>query len=281
MVRNKAILTGAAALLAVTSGCSKKPGGQVVAVVNGEEITSQELNAELENAHIPPGADQSKVMPVLLQRIVDRKLVTQLAKNDGLDKTPVYLAQSRILDENLLANQYAGKIAKTIALPDAAAIDSYIAANPTIFGQRKRYTLNQLVFNQPTDPNFLARLQPAHTLDAIAAILTAAKLPFARGVGKLDSGALPPEIATKIAALPAGEPFLLPDNGRIVASVIQSADPVPVTPEQAKPIAVNILRQKALQDAVTRKLAAARSSAKISYGAGFAPPAKPAGAAGQ
>lgn len=281
-MQNKAIMmAGAAALLVATSGCSKKPGGQVVAVVNNEEITQQELNAELQNARIPPGADQKKVMPVLLQRIVDRKLVTQLAKSDGLDKTPAYLAQSRILQENLLANQYATKISKTITLPDAAAVDAFISSNPTIFYQRKRYTLNQIVFNQPADPAFLQKLGPAHSLDAIAAILTAAQVQFVRGVGKLDSGAIPPEIATKIGALPAGEPFLLPDNGRIVASVIQSAEPVPVTPEEAKPGAVNMLRQKALQDALGKKLEEARSAAKISYEDGFAPPPKPAAAPAQ
>ncbi len=276
-MRNKAIMmAGAAAALVLIGGCSKKPGGQVVAVVNGEEITQQELNAELQNAHIPPNVDQQKVMPALLQRVVDRKLVTQLAKTDGLDKTPTYLAQSRILDENLLANQYAGKIAKTLPLPDTAAVDTFISSNPTIFGQRKRYTLNQIVFNQPSDPAFLQKLGPAHTLDAIAAILTASQVQFVRGVGKLDTGAIPPEIATKIAALPPGEPFLLPDNGRIVASVIASADPVPVTPEEARPAALNILRQKALQDALGKKLEAARASAKISYEDGFAPPPKPA-----
>ena len=275
-MRNNAILmAGAAALLIVLSGCSKKPGGQVVAVVNGEEITQQELNAELQNAHVPANIDQKKVMPALLQRVVDRKLVTQLAKDDGLDKTPAYLEQLRIAQENLLANQYVAKIAKTISLPDPAAVDAFIASSPTIFSQRKRYTLNQIVFAQPSDPTLITKLEPAHTLDAIAAVLSAAQVQFSRGVGKLDSAAIPPAIAAKIAALPPGEPFLLPDNGRIVASVIASVETVPVDPDQAKPAAVAMLRKKALGDALQAKLAAAHASAKISYEPGFAPPAKP------
>lgn len=278
-MRDKAkMMAGAAALLIVLSGCSKKPGGQVVAVVNNEEITQQELNAELQNAHIPEGVDQKKVMPALLQRVVDRKLVTQLAKTDGLDKTPAYLAQLRILQENLLVNQYAQKIAKAVSLPDAAAVDAFISANPTIFSQRKRYTLDQLVFTQPADASILQKLGPAHSLDAIAAILTAAHTQFVRGSGKLDSAGIPPQIATKIASLPPGEPFLLPDNGRIVASVITATEPLPVSPTDARPAAVNLMRQKGLSDAIGKKLEAARSSAKISYEAGFAPPpsAKPA-----
>jgi len=278
-VRNKSIMMGsAAALLVILSGCTKKPGGQVVAVVNGEEITQQELNAELENAHIPQGVDQKQVMPALLQRIVDRKLINQLAKKDGLDKTPAYLGQLRIVQENLLANQFAGKIAKTVSLPDGGSVDAFINSNPSIFSQRKRYTLNQLAFVQPADPTFLQKLQPAHSLDAVAAVLTAANVQFVRGVGKLDTGAIPPAIASKIAALPPGEPFLLPDNGHIVASVIASADPVPVSPDEAKASAVNMIRQKSLADAVGKKLEAARSAASISYGAGFAPPPKAAAA---
>lgn len=281
-MRNKAIMmTGAAALLVILSGCSKKPGGQVVAVVNGEEITQQELNTELQNAHIPPGVDQKLVMPALLQRVVDRKLITQLAKTDGLDKTPAYLDQLRIGQENLLANQYASKIAKTIALPDAATVDAFIAGNPSMFSQRKRYVLNQLVFAQPTDPKFLQKLQPTHSLDAIAAVLTASQIQFVRGVGKLDTGAIPSAISARIAALPAGEPFLLPDNGRLVASVIQSTEAIPPSADEAKASAVNMIRQKALGDAVGKKLEAARSSAAIAYQTGFAPPPKPAAAPAQ
>ena len=167
--------TGAAALLVVLSGCTKKPGGQVVAVVNGVEITQQELNTELQGANVPEGADQKKVMPVLLQRVIDRKLVAQLAKSVGLDKTPAYLTQLRVIQENLLVNQYAQKIAKTINLPDAAALDDFINGHPTIFTQRKRYTLNQIVFAPPSDPAVLQQLEPTHSLDAIAAVLTRAR----------------------------------------------------------------------------------------------------------
>lgn len=272
-MRNKAkMMTGAAALLVVLSGCSKKPGGQVVAVVNGEEITQQELNVELQSAHIPQGVDQKKIMPALLQRVVDRKLINQLAKSDGLDKTPAYLAQIRVTQENLLANQYAQKIAKTISLPDGAAVDAFINNSPTIFSQRKRYSLSQLVFTPPTDQAVLQKLEPTHSLDAIAAVLTAAQVPFARGVGSLDTASIPPQVATKIASLAPGEPFLLPDNGRIVASVIQTVQPLPVPSDEAKPAAVNMIRQKSLQEAVGKKLEAARSSATISYETGFAPP---------
>ena len=272
MRKTQIAMTGVSAFLIALGGCHKKPGGQVVAVINGEEITQQELNTELRNAHVPDSVDHKKVMPLLLQRVIERTLLDQLATKDGLDKTPAFLDEERAMHDNLLATDYAAKVSKTITMPDPAVVDAYIAQNPTVFGARKRYTLAQIVFPQPSDPSLIKKLEPVHTLDAIAAVLNAAQVPFVRGVGKLDTAAVPAVIANKIAGLPAGEPFLLPDNGRIVASVVQSVEAVPMPADQAKPAATNLLRQKALSDALRQKVDAARTSATISYAPGFAPP---------
>lgn len=272
MNRKLKFVAGTAAMLVLLSGCEKKVGGQVVAVVNGEEITQQQLNAELNGAQLQPGADKKAVMAQLLQRVVDRTLLVQQAKADGLDQSPAYLEQARRQQEALLVNMLAGKMAKNIALPDNSAVSSFISGNPTMFAGRKRYTLDQIVFPQPSDMTLVKELQPAHSLEAIATILTAKGVQFQRGNGQVDSGMLPPEVAARIAALPAGEPFLIPDNGRLVASVIKSAEPVATPEDQAKPAALNVLRQQALAEAMRKQVAKSRAAAKIEYQPGFAPP---------
>jgi peptidyl-prolyl cis-trans isomerase C len=271
--RKLKFVAGTAAMLVLLSGCEKKVGGQVVAVVNGEEITQQQLNAELNGAQLQPGADKKAIMAQLLQRVVDRTLLVQQAKADGLDQSPAYLEQARRQQESLLVNMLAGKMAKNISLPDNSAVSSFIAGNPTMFAGRKRYTLDQIVFPQPTDMSVVKDLQPAHSLEEIAQILTAKGIQFQRGNGQVDSGMLPPEVASRIAALPAGEPFLIPDNGRLVASVIKSAEAVATPEDQAKPAALNVLRQQALAEAMRKQVTKSRSTAKIEYQPGFAPPA--------
>lgn len=272
MNRKFKFVAGTAAMLVLLSGCEKKVGGQVVAVVNGEEITQQQLNAELNGAQLQPGADKKAIMAQLLQRVVDRTLLVQQAKADGLDQSPAYLEQARRQQESLLVNMLAGKMAKNISLPDNSAVSNFIAGNPTMFAGRKRYTLDQIVFPQPSDMSVVKDLQPAHSLEAIAQILTAKGIQFQRGNGQVDSGMLPPEVATRIAALPEGEPFLIPDNGRLVASVIKSAEPVATPDDQAKPAALNVLRQQGLAEAMRKQVAKSRSTAKIEYQPGFAPP---------
>ena len=91
-VRSKIII--AVGLALVISGCNKKAEGQTVAVVNGEEITAAELNAELSNAKAPPGLDKKDVRSRVLQQMIDRRLLAQQATKDGVEKSPDFLNRS-------------------------------------------------------------------------------------------------------------------------------------------------------------------------------------------
>ena len=273
---NKVTLGVSVALLVLVTGCQKKVGGQVVAVVNGEEITQQDVNAELQGASVPPTADKKAVTNQIIQRIVDRTLLVQKAKAEGLDKSPTYLEQVRHAQDAIAVNLLEGKAAKGVALPDSNAIDTFIAGNPSLFAGRKVYKLDQLVFGQPSDPTVLRKLQPAHTLDAVAAVLTASNIQFTRGSSQLDTGSVPPAIATKIAQLPHGEPFIAPERGQIFVSVVVAEQNNPTPAEQARTAAVNILRQQAIGAAMQKQLETARTAAKLQYEPGFAPTKKPA-----
>ncbi len=110
---------------------------------------------------------------------------------------------------------------------------------------------------------------------AIETALRESNVQFQAGTGALDTVGVPPEVAKRIAALPPGEPFLVPQNGQLVASVIKSATAVPEQPQQAKPAAIELIRRQSVDKAMRKQLAGERSSAKIEYAPGFAPPPKP------
>jgi len=265
---------GLAVAVLALAACDKKPGGQVVAVVNGEEISQQELNAELNGAQVPQGAQRQQVMNQLLARVIDRKLLVQQAKKEGLDKTPAYLDQVRRGEENLLVNLLAGKQAKAIAVPDAGAVNSFVSGNPSLFSGRKRYALDQVAFAIPADKTVLQKLAPVHTLDGVVQVLQANNIQFQRGSTTLDTGTIPPELAQRIAGLPAGEPFVVPANGQLVASVVRSSTDAPTPQAQVTPAATEFLRQQSLRTAMGKQLDGVRKEAKIEYGQGFSAPAK-------
>ena len=101
-MRNKimaGLLMGTALVLA---GCGKGGAepekGQVVATINGKDVTIHELNAELQGANVPANisADQKKqIEQAALQQVVNRRILADIARERGLDKTPMFLLQEK------------------------------------------------------------------------------------------------------------------------------------------------------------------------------------------
>jgi len=91
--------------MAALAGCDGGPvSGQVVAVVDGEEITIPELNAEARARGLVIGTDRA-LRDRVLQDLIDRKLLVQAALDRKLDRTPDHLLAKRRSDEMLLANE--------------------------------------------------------------------------------------------------------------------------------------------------------------------------------
>ena len=272
------LLAGGLVGALLLAGCHKEPKGQVVAIVNGDEISMQELNGELQGVRIPDNVDRNVLRKEVLERVIDRKLIVQKAKDQGIDKTPEYINQKRRLDENLLVNILGEKISQTVPTPDDRDVQQYIADNPSQFAQRERLLLDQLQFAPPKDLKKLMALRDDHTLDAVAAGLQQLGLPFSRGKGVIDTGQLDPQLMQKINQLPPGEPFVLPSNGQLVASVIVSREPIATPTNVARQAAAAAVRRKALLLESKAQIARARATAEIQYQAGFAPDPKKAAA---
>jgi peptidyl-prolyl cis-trans isomerase C len=261
------------------AGCSKKPTDQVVAVVNGEEISLPELNAELGTAQVPEGVDKKAVQQQLLQRLVDRRLLAQSAKEQGLDRDPAYIVEQRRVQESLLVEKLAKKTNDSIPVPTAADIDKYISGNPTMFAGRQLYTVDQLAFATPADVSKLRALEPAKTMDQVIAVLRGMGIGFQRANRVVDSATVPPEQMNKITSLPKGEPFVVPSNGQVTVNVITGGRAEALPDTQARQVAVRLLRSQSLAKLGEARLKEARGKAKIEYQTGFAPPATPAAGA--
>ncbi|GAA0743711.1 peptidyl-prolyl cis-trans isomerase, EpsD family [Sphingomonas sp. ABOLD] len=280
------LVTAAAAAALAVSGCGSKDGkldkGQVVASVDGDEITIFELNAEVQAAPTPAGTDRKLAEQLALQRIIERKILSKIAREQKLDKTPAFLIQQRRADELILTTMLRDKIAGGVAQPTEAEITQYQAAHPDRFAQRKIYSIDQIVFPAPSSADKFKQFAPLKTLDQLAAKLTADGTQFRRAPTQLDTAALPPEIAGKIAALPAAEMFILPTQQGLTANVITATTVQPVPADQAHALALNALRNerfsKAADAQLNERLKKARATVK--YQPGYqAPPQMQGGTA--
>ncbi len=273
------LVTAAAAAALAVSGCGSKESkldkGQVVATVDGDEITVFELNAELQASPAPAGTDRKLAEQLALQRVIERKILAKVAREQKLDKTPAFLIQQRRADELILTTMLRDRIAGGISQPTDAEIAQYQAAHPDRFAQRKIYSVEQILFPPPNSADKFKQFAPLKTLDQLAAKLTADGVQFRRAPTQIDTAALPPEIAGKIAALPATEMFILPTQQGLTANVIAATTVQPVPADQARELAASALRNerfaKAADAQLNDRLKKARATVKYQPGYG-APP---------
>jgi EpsD family peptidyl-prolyl cis-trans isomerase len=257
--------------------CNAEPTGQVVAVVNGEEITQAELNAEIAELPTATAGDKEEIRRQVLQQIIDRRLMAQVAKEEGFDRDPAFLTRERRLREGLLVQMYGQKQAESVRVPDSAAVKTYLAANPGKFAERATYLVDQIVFEMPSDPKVLNALEADKTLADVEKTLTRFNVKFSRGGNSLDTINVPTPMLKQILDLPPGEPFVIPGQGRVTVSVITGRQPVPTTEQEVAPLAAQEMRAESLSKLLQTRLEAARAKADISYQDGLAPKPKPAG----
>lgn len=270
MKRNMVLATSLLAMLAATSGCKREASGQVVAVVDGEEITAQEINAEI-GGKIPPKVDPKEVQRQTLQQIIDRRLIAKAAKDDGIDKDQEYLLKQRQVNDALLIQMLGQRTDRTFRIPDTGEIQKYMTAHPTMFAQRQILQTDRISIPTPVDMQKVSAIKDDHSMDAVAARLTALNIKFTRDTAPLDTAALPPEIIGRIHKLPPGEPFVIPQPGVLMVLLVTSSAPQPVAIDQARPVVVQLMRKEAVEKAIRQRLKTQRDAAKIEYQPGFAP----------
>ena len=268
----------AVAVSVLASGCQRKAEGQTVAVVNGEEVTAPDLNFALQMAKVPEGADKTKARNAVLEQLVDRRLLAEQARKEGIDKSPEYLNRLRRGEEDLLISMLADRRLNTAQLPADREIQNYMTTHPGMFANREMWQLDQVQFATPADAALRKQLDTAPTLDQLVSMLQERKLPFARQKNQLDTASVPQELYSKLVTIPTGKPFIITGGPRSVANVIVGREPRPIAGDKAKPAAVQAIRKTQTKKSLEGLLKSLRSSAKIEYQPGYAPaaPASPA-----
>ena len=256
------------------TGCQKKASGQAIAVVNDEEITAAELNDALGSDPSLGGAATKEARAAALQKLIDRKLLVQQARKDGLDKSPEYVNQQRRTNDEILINLLLSKRLNSSQVPSADAITRYQASRPEMFANREIWTLQQIQYPLQKDPTLNAALGKAQTLEEVAQLLTAKGVKFTRETRKLDTAVFPHAIYNQLTPLKPGEPFIAPGPDKAVASVITAREPAPLAGDQARTVAVNAMRRDEVETIVKDRVKNLRGSAKIDYQPGFEPAKK-------
>jgi EpsD family peptidyl-prolyl cis-trans isomerase len=223
-------------------------------------------------------AAQKAAQQAALQRIVQRVILANEAKAQGLDKDPNFALLSQRGDEALLGRLLATKMAASVPAPSVEEVQQFQQTNPNLFAERKIFDLDQIRLSQPSDPQFVKKLEPLKTLDDVANYLNQNHVPFQRGTNVMDSTAQNPKLLSAMLALPPHEVFLLSSGNEIFINEIRDTRISPLVGPPADKFALNSLKSQHIQEAVMRQLTniVAKARGTVHLNSEFIPAKAPA-----
>lgn len=263
------------ALTACGDGKAAQPKGQVVATVDGQEITRTQLRAEMRQNPAAAGDANARqqLEKAMLQQIVARKVLAEAARKDGVDKTPEFAMLRERAEEALLVQAYQEQLAKSVPAISRDEALKFMEANPDIFAQRKVFVVDQIRMARPADPALLERFRPLNTMEQVIALLQSENIPFQRGSDTLDTVGTDPNVVRQIVNLPPNEVFVIPLPAGILINQVRETRVQPFVGEPAERYARQVLANQRQQEVVAKQFNAVLNDAKksVSYGKGFEP----------
>lgn len=249
-----AVMIGCCGFLILLAACGKNggepsaAGGQVVARVGDQVVTTQELENEFRWTNVQPDKQKDPdIIKKVVSELVVRKYLLQQALAAKLDREPGVLLDLLRSREQVLENAFLARAVGSKA-PGKAEIDKYIANNPSKFADRKLFSVEQIGFPlASTSQSVIDANKDAKSLDEVDQQLTSAGIPHSRQMGTLSSSDIPQELYTALEAKKADNVFFVRSGPNGVFLKVKSEEVRPLGGEAAANLAWQLLRADALK----------------------------------
>lgn len=263
-------LLGAALVMALAlTGCGDDKGAkspsQVLARVNGNEITVLQLNYLLaQNQNLPKEQQRSK--QALLDELIQQELLVQMATEKKLDRNPNVLQAMEFAKRQVLAQAAAGQEMATIKEPGETELKAFYQANPQLFAERQLYSLAAfLVKADALTPEVGAALNGSTNDEQTASILKEHGINFTSTRTSAPAEALPEAVTKQLTKMQIGDIVQVNEAGNIVMMQLKGRTPAPMTYDQSRAAILQHLKQGKLQSEGSQKLEQLKQSAQIEY----------------
>lgn len=251
-------------LLLTLVACGEKKSAsssQVVANVDGQEITIHQVNNELAKT------GGSQVTKQLLEGLVARQLLVNAAKKDKLDTDPAVLADMERARNLVLAQSYVASKVKAPTRPLDQDVEDLYRKNPDWFAQRKQYEFAQLIIAGSNLTPELNRLmdQPGKRLEDIASWLDSHHIQYARQQVVKTSADLPPQMNASLKTMERGTLFVVIEGQTAILTSLQDVKSAPLSLAVATPQIQQYLVAQRQNQASEQLVERLRKDAKVEY----------------
>lgn len=260
------------ALLLVMAGCSKhddaaKSGSQVVAKVNGSEITVHQLNFALSKLGKLDQSQAKAASEKVLQQMVDLELLKQKSVDEKLDRDPNVLQVLEATKQQVLAQAYMQKVAAKQATPTAEEIKKFYETHPELFSERNVYVIQEFSVQDGMAhaSEIEAGINAAKGADEVAKWLKDNNYVFSANASRKAAEQLPLELLKKLNTLKAGDTLVVKSPQALVLLYLAKVDRQPVDLEKAKPVIQQFLVNSGQQTLIKSEVATLRKEAKVEF----------------
>lgn len=264
-------------LAAAISGCGKKEEGakaetQVVAKVNGKEISIHQLNFQLARAGNLSQEQLKEASKQLLARLVDQELFLQKAVEAKLDRDPKVMQAIESAKREILAQAYVEQQMSSANKPDQAAMDKFYAEHPELFEKRRIYRMQEMVVAAGKDK--LADIEQgaksAGDFNKIAEWLKQHDYKFSASANVRAAEQLPMELLPRLQQMKDGQMLIVPTRETINVVLLAASQDQPIDKGKAAPMIEKFLVAQGRNDVLKKSLEDLRAQAKIEYVGAFA-----------
>lgn len=247
---------------AQTASAKAAPADPVVARVNGREIrlsdlsdAAQQLPAEMRS--MPP----TMLYPMLLDQMIDRAAIVELARKRGMDKEPTVVRQMARAQDQALQTALIGRDVGPLVTETElrARYDREIAGKP---GEEEVHARHILLGSEADAKAVIAELKKGGDFAALAKARSTDKASGDGDLGFFKKGDMVPEFAAAAFGLKAGQITEAPVKTQFGWHVIR-VEARRTAPAPAFEEAYDSLRTKTIQEGVEKLLKEARAGLSV------------------
>ena len=261
------IIAFSAALLAGCKSMGGEPSGQVVAVVDGRELTTAQLEQMLVIEGVSPQDSTPEIRAQAFNNLIDQSLIVAAAEKQGLDKTPDFTRQLDQSRKLLLSQQYFAKMGSSqIVTP--TEVSQYYASHPYLYENRRRYTLSDVPVKYSSGIERYITLfnAPSATLEGLVSALKADGVSATISTKTLTADELPTVLAEKLSSMTPGTNVTFKMDDVQHFARIDSASLNPVALDLARNQIESIIQSEQFQRIANNENQRLRKAAKIELG---------------
>ena len=251
---------------------SKKPDSQVVAIVNGDEITIHQVNNQMAQMGQLDKSQAKLASKQVLAALVEQQLLKQQALNAKLDIDPRVQQAIESSKDQFLAQAYLEQLMQKAPKPSSSEIDAFYKEHPELFENRLIYRLQELVVDVSKDKSAEAEtnLKELKDINQIVKWIKDNNYVFTVNSNVKAAEQLPTALLKKLQVLKDGEVLQVPTGNTLNVIQIAASQTSPITRTKATPIIEQYFLNQNKKTLAKKEMIALNEKAKIEFSGAFA-----------